>query len=259
MSEKLKTVVVIPCRMGSSRFKGKPLYPILGLPMIEHVRRRALLAENVDDVIVATCDKEIFESIESFGGNVVMTSKDHERCTDRVEEAISKVDCDIVVNLQGDEPLITPGILEDLIQPLLERPELEATNIVHAIKNPKELESPHVVKVVLSNTAKIIYLSRSVIPGCMSDISIEFYKQTGIMGFRKEFLRKFTHEFEPGPLEKRESVDMVRIMENDGQLQGVITEQETRGVDLLSHISEVEEIINTDPLQKELHDKIVQK
>ena len=257
MSENQRVVVVIPCRMGSSRFAGKPLFPIAGLPMIEHVRRRALLTEGVDEVIVATCDTEIMEAVEGFGGKAVMTSKDHERCTDRVEEAIKDEDFDIVVNLQGDEPLIIPEILQALIEPLKKDPSLYATNIVHTIKNPKELESPHVVKVVLSHSHKIIYLSRSVIPGCMSDINIDFYKQTGIMAFRKDFLVKFTHEFKPGPLERRESVDMVRILENDGQLQGVITEKETKGVDLLSHVEEVEKIIAEDPFQQKIHQSII--
>ena len=151
-------IVVIPARYASTRLPGKPLLDIAGKSMLQHVYDQARKSR-AQRVVIATDDQRIFEVAEGFGAEVVMTSSDHPSGTDRLEEVVSKLalnDDAHIVNVQGDEPLITPYILEQLIAPLIENENIQATNIVHKINNPKELESPHVVKCVLSNTQKII-------------------------------------------------------------------------------------------------------
>ena len=120
----MNVIAVIPARMASTRFPGKPLADILGLPMIEHVRRRLLLCQEIDDVIVATCDQSILDLVHNFGGKAIMTSDKHERCTDRVAEAISSISVDLVINVQGDEPLVNPEMIGPLLEPLKKEKDL---------------------------------------------------------------------------------------------------------------------------------------
>jgi len=246
---------VIPARMAATRFPGKPLKKILGLSMIEHVRRRALLSGLFDSVVVATCDREIIEEVEKNGGKAVMTSNSHERCTDRIEEAAKKINSGIIVNIQGDEPTILPQSLELLIAPLLKNSELQSTNIVNPINNFEDLSSPNAVKAVLSNSLKILYMSRSIIPGKEYSQKTQYYKQTGLMAFRKEFLHLYS-TLAPTPLEIKESCDMLRLLENDYSIQGVICHNQTIGVDIPDQIETVEKFILNDPQQKLIHDKI---
>ena len=239
-SEKqLKIVAVVPARMGSSRFPGKPIANILGYPMIEHVRRRALRAELLDEVYVATCDDEIRSVVEAAGGKVIMTSNKHERCTDRVEEAARKIDADIVINIQGDEPMVSRAAIEDVVKPFFDDPSLQITNIVYPVEDHEELASVNVVKTVLSRSGKMLYLSRSCLPGNYIDKNITYYKQTGIIAFRKEFLHKYS-ELEPTPLEEKESVDVLRLLEHDFCIQGVISRDETLGVDIPEQVGIIE-------------------
>jgi len=254
MKNPLKIIIVIPSRMGSSRFPGKPLFEIIGLPMIEHVRRRSLLANCASDVIVATCDQEIIDTVTAFGGRAIMTLDTHERCTDRIEEAVTGIDADIIVNVQGDEPLLDPEVIDKLVAPFYKDNSVLCTNIVHPITDKSELSSKNVVKVVLSHTNKIIYLSRSEIPGTMLETNITYYKQSGIMAFKKEFLHEFS-KLTAGPLEKKESIDMLRVLENDYGIQGVVSHGETVGVDVKENIDFVVKTLETGK-QKALWDKI---
>ena len=146
----MNVTAVIPARMGSSRFPGKPLVRILDLPMVEHVRRRALLCEAVQDVIVATCDQGIVDTVAGFGGKTVMTSDKHERCTDRVEEAMRRSTTDIVVILQGDEPLIVPEVISRLIEPFKADSTILCTNLLSIIHQETDLEDCDIVKAVLN-------------------------------------------------------------------------------------------------------------
>ena len=160
----MRAIAIIPARMAATRFPGKPLVTIRGLPMIEHVRRRVKMCRMLRETIVATCDREIKEVVEYAGGKVVMTSEKHERCTDRIAEAAAGVDADIIVNVQGDEPLILPGMIEEVIRPLFEDPELLCSNLVTRIKDEEEFQNPNAPKVVTDRSWNILYISREPIP-----------------------------------------------------------------------------------------------
>lgn len=248
---------VIPARMGSSRFPGKPLVPILGLPMIEHVRRRVERVEGIDLVFVATCDEEIRQTVEKHGGKVIMTSDQHERATDRVEEASHHFEADVIINVQGDEPMVSGRSLEQVIAPFMESPSLEVqcSCLVYPIEDFSELASENIVKVVLSRSERILYLSRSPLPGKKVEKGVRYYKQSGIMAFTRDFLRKFSR-LEPTPLEQKESVDLNRILEHDYWIQGVVTPDETKGVDVPEQVGMIEQAILSDPVQKELFEKM---
>lgn len=249
-----KVVAMLPARMGSSRYPGKPLVEILGIPMIEHVRRRVEKMSCFDEVWVATCDKEIASVVESHGGRVVMTADSHERATDRVEEAAHKVEADIYVMVQGDEPMVLEKPLQDLVQAF--ESGAGCTCIVYPITNMGDLDSLNVVKTVMSNTGRLMYFSRSPIPGRDRTQYKAFLKQSGLMAYTKETLHKFA-KLPATPLEVQESVDLNRLLENDIIVQGVYSELETLGVDVPEQVATVEEAIMADPEQKRLFDAIV--
>lgn len=242
-------VCIIPARMASTRFPGKPLVPILGLPMIEHVRRRVAMCRQVRDVIVATCDEAIKHTVQKAGGRVIMTAGTHERCTDRVAEAAAGLDAEVVVNVQGDEPLILPSMIEEVIQPLLEDPSLPAANLVTRIVDPGEFQDPNAPKVVTNLAGDLLYISRAPIPSQTMARTGECVKlkQSGIIAFRSDFLQTFTR-LEPTPLESVESVDMMRAVEHGYRVRMVETKHRTIGVDIPADIGRVERILASDPL-----------
>ncbi len=163
-------IAIIPARMASSRFPGKPLERICGLSMIEHVRRRVSLCDFLDEVIVATCDLEIAQEVKRYGGKAIMTSDRHESCVDRVAEAAQNVDAEIVINVQGDMPLVQPKVLGQLIAPLLKDDKLMFTDMMGPITNEKEMYSPNVVKVVFDRSGNALYYSREPIPSSKKNI-----------------------------------------------------------------------------------------
>lgn len=254
MSKK-KVTVIIPARMGSTRFPGKPLAKILGLPMIEHVRRRVSLCDSIDDIYVATCDNEIREVVESYGGKVVMTSPKHERCTERIEEAASVLDSDIIVNVQGDEPVISPAGIEEVIIPLKKNKNVPCSCLIYPITDVRELKDVNIVKAVLDQKNYLMYLSRSPIPYFKVNNDYDLYKQSGIMAFRKQFLHKYS-KLAPTPLERAESVDVLRILEHGYKMMGVITPHVTIGVDIPEHIKQVEKFIMEDKEQRAVYERI---
>jgi len=250
-----KVIAIIPARMSATRFPGKPLAKVLGLSLIEHIRRRAVLFNLFEEVFVATCDQVILDEVEKYGGKGIMTSNRHERCTDRIEEAARELLGDIIVNIQGDEPLVRKESLQKLISPLVHSTEILTTNIVNPITSIDELQSPNVVKTVLSNSNRILYMSRAMIPGNAFSSNHFYYKQTGLMAFEKNFLHNFS-TWVPGPLEKKESCDMLRLLENDMSVQGVICEFQTIGVDIPEQVQQVEEFIMSSPEQKRIFESI---
>jgi len=250
-----RVVVIIPARMGSSRFPGKPLARILGLPMIEHVRRRVSLCDFVSGVYVATCDDEIREAVESFGGEVIMTADTHERGTDRVEEAASSLDSDIIVNVQGDEPLILPEAVQDVVRPLAERDDVLCSCLIYPITNPDELNDTNVVKTVLDQDSQVMYFSRSPIPHFRVNQGYPLHKESGIRAFRKGFLHQYS-KLAQTPLERAESVDMLRVLEHGYRLLGVVTTRATCGVDIPGDIARVEKLLTEDEEQRMLYERI---
>ncbi|EKO59968.1 3-deoxy-D-manno-octulosonate cytidylyltransferase [Leptospira kirschneri str. H2] len=239
----------MPARMASSRFPNKPLVKISGLEMIEHVRRRVEMSSSVDEVVVATCDEIIKQRIESFGGKAVMTSDVHRGCIDRVAEAALYVKGDIVIVVQGDEPLILPAMLDDLVKPMLNDSSIYCTNLVTKIVDEEEFQSPNAPKVVVDKNWDLLYASREPIPS-RKKYSNEDYlklKQLGVIAFRNDFLQTFA-ALAPTPLEIIESVDMNRAVEHGYKVRMVLTEGIMIGVDVPGDVSRVESVFKTDLL-----------
>ena len=245
----MKIVAIIPARMASTRFPGKPLADLLGLPMVEHVRRRVALCPLIHDVIVATCDKEIIEAVSRQGGKAVMTSSLHERCTDRIAEAAAPLEADIVINVQGDEPLVRPEMFEPLLTPLINKAELACTNLMAEIKDDEDFNSANVVKVVCDRDSNAIYFSREPIPSVRKAGNLAFtkYKQLGIIAFRKDFLHRFAG-LPPTPLEKIESVDMLRAIEHGYKVRMVPSPFQVVGVDTPADLEVAETLLRHDDL-----------
>jgi len=245
----MKVAAVIPARMASTRFPGKPLADILGLPMIEHVRRRVALSGLFNTVAVATCDDQIMESVQSRGGKAVWTSAAHERCTDRVAEASASLDADVIVNVQGDEPLVRPEMLELVVKPLLSNPDLLCTNLMSEIIREDELNDWNAVKTVFDKSFNALYFSRSPIPNLRqrSTKRVLSHKQLGIIAFRKDFLLRFA-ALPPTPLEIAESVDMLRAVEHGFKVRMVLGSYESIGVDIPGQLNQVTEIMKRDDL-----------
>ncbi len=243
--------VVIPARMASSRFPGKPLTPILGLPLIEHVRRRALLARGVDLVVVATCDEEIKAAVERHGGKAVMTKNTHERCTDRVEEAMQHLPGDIVAMVQGDEPLLNPDAVAQVVKPLLDDSGLDVVNLLSPLDSQADYSNPNIVKAVCDRNGSVIFLTRAPVPYFRKPGGVPVYRQTGIMAFRAVFLPKFSALPETD-LERAESVDMLRVLEHGIRLRGVVAGYTTLGVDQPSDVALVESVLQNDASQRDL-------
>jgi 3-deoxy-manno-octulosonate cytidylyltransferase (CMP-KDO synthetase) len=251
---KKKVTAIIPARMESSRFPGKPLISMSGLPMVEHVRRRTCLSKVIDEVYVATCNREIFDAVAGFGGKAVMTADTHVRCTDRVEEAIRDKSADIVVNVQGDEPLLDPDMLDLLIEPLLANSSLKCANIISVIHDKADLMDINIVKTVMNTKGNIMYYSRAPIPYLMKPTSPVLYRQTGLSAFTKDFLHTYS-SLAPTPLEQAESVDFLRILEHDYPIMGVVVDRTTIGVDRPEDVAKVEALLREDPRQKQLHEE----
>ena len=247
--------VVIPARMASSRFPGKPLIPIFGVPMIEHVRRRSLLANGVGLVVVATCDGAIKELVEANGGQAVMTSDLHERCTDRVQEAMEKLPGDIVVMVQGDEPLLNPEAIAQVAKPLLLDLSLDVVNLLSPLKLPDDLDNANIVKAVCDINQNVIFLTRSRVPYFQNISNVPVFRQTGIMAFRSTFLPKFS-DLPETALEAAESIDMLRLLEHGVRIRGVVVDYVTIGVDKPSDIQIVESVLREDLFQQSLNCKI---
>lgn len=251
-----RVVAIIPARMAASRFPGKPLAKILDLPMIEHVRRRVLLSPVVDSIYVATCDREIKETVERFGGLAVMTAATHERCTDRVEEAVRGLEADIIVIVQGDEPLFLPEVIKNLIQPIISDSQVRCTNLLSLIKDREDLKDVDIVKAVVGRDSNIMYYSRSPIPYFRNNNQAPCYRQTGISAFTRDFLSVYTG-LAPTLLEEAESIDFLRIVERGHNIRAVIVDQETFGVDREDDVRIIEGLIRKDPVQTAYYQRIM--
>ena len=243
MKEVLITIV-IPARMASSRYPGKPLALISGIPLIEHVRRRALLADEATLVVVATCDIEIKNEVERSGGIAVMTKNTHDRCTDRIEEAIQNLPGDIIVMVQGDEPLINNIMLNQAIIPIIENSKINIINLIGKIDNELEFKDQNCIKVLKNINNEALYFSRQPIPNTGFNHSYAF-KQICVIPFRRDFLKLYT-ELQPTPIEIIESIDMLRILENGMEVHLVETSEISQSVDVIEDISKVEKILNNE-------------
>src|SRR5258708_7975438 len=208
-----RIVVIIPARMASTRYPGKPLASLLGRPMIEHVFRRVSMYIEATEVYVASCDQEIKEAAEGFGANVIMTSPEHERASDRAAEAAENLQADIIVMVQGDEPMITPEMVSAALDPMLYDRSITCTNLARRITSREQYLDPNTIKVVMDTNGDALYFSRCPIPA-IDPANIDradVYKQVCVISFRGAFLREYAR-LAPTPLERAESIDMLRIL-----------------------------------------------
>jgi len=242
-----KVICIIPSRYQSSRFEGKPLADICGKPMIQHVYERVSKAETVSCVAVATDDKRIFEAVKGFGGQAIMTSQRHRSGTDRIAEAVSTLDLDeddIIVNIQGDQPLLVPVQIDEVVAPLLEDPSLGMSTLVYRIKREEEIYHHNAVKTVFDKNHFAIYFSRATIPYDRDgEEEPVYYKHHGIYAYRKSFLTIFAG-LEIGPLEKRESLEQLRALEHGYKIKVVETLHDSVEVDTEEEIERVRHIIS---------------
>jgi 3-deoxy-manno-octulosonate cytidylyltransferase (CMP-KDO synthetase) len=248
--KKYKILALIPARMGSSRFPGKPMAKILNKPMIGHVYEKVKENALVDQTVVATCDDEIYNYIKKIKGRAVMTSSLHERASDRCSEALTKIELkdkckyDIIVMVQGDEPMIDPEMITQALSPMINDKEILVTNLLGKIKTKEEFEDRNCIKVVCDKKGNAMYFSREPIPTLSIKKDISMGKQICVIPFRRNFLIKY-NKLEPTPLEITESIDMLRVIENGLKVKMVPTNYETQAVDTLSDLIKVEGILKS--------------
>ena len=247
-----KIVIGIPARMGSSRFPGKPLAKILGIPMIEHIYKRCRLSKSIQDIFVACCDTELKDAVKSFGGKTIMTPKEISRPGLRVAEASKALDLndeDIIVVVQGDEPLVHPEMIDLAVAPLINDSNVQLLTLV-ANANENEWLDSNEVKVVVDENKDILYMSRSPIPSNTRDRIGPRLKQVAIMPFRKKFLLEF-QDLKPTPLEIAESIELIRVLENGIKIRTKNSSVfPTISVDTEEDRIEVEEKMKNDSLYK---------
>jgi 3-deoxy-manno-octulosonate cytidylyltransferase (CMP-KDO synthetase) len=244
----MNILALIPARMGSSRFPGKPMAKILGKPMIGHVYERVAQCALLKKTVVATCDHEIADYIVSIGGEAVMTGDHHERASDRCAEALGYLEeqdgeqYDIIVMVQGDEPMTHPEMITESVAPMLSNPEILVINLMGDIETTEEFEDRNCIKVVCDLENNAIYFSREPIPTRSKVNEIPMKKQVCIIPFTRKFLLEYT-ALEPTPLEVAESVDMMRVLEHGLKVRMVPTNHQTHAVDTESDLHKVEALL----------------
>ena len=225
----LHIIVVIPARYSSTRFPGKPLADIAGHSMIEHVYARAAAAPGVDAVVVATDDARVAQAVERFGGVVRMTRPTHRTGLDRIAEVSADLDCDIVVNVQGDEPLFEPQMITEVVEPLDNDATVQMSTLRRRISDPADNSDPNVVKVVVDLAGNALYFSRSPVP-FVSDAARPLFKHVGLYAYRRAFVRELA-SLPQTPLEIAESLEQLRAIEHGFGIRAVETHYDSIGVD----------------------------
>lgn len=242
----MKIVGVIPARYASSRFEGKALADILGKPMVQHVYERASCAKTLNEVVIATDDRRIYDAVIRFGGTVVMTPE----CptgTDRVAYVAETLDCDVVANIQGDEPLLEPALIDQLLQPFLDSPDVQISTLKQRINSARDYRDVNVVKVVTDRRGRALYFSRAPIPGNLSDGWIPthpIYRHVGLYAYRRERLIEFTR-WERTPHEISEGLEQLRFLEHGIPIHVVETEYSLIGVDVPADLERVLAILES--------------
>ena len=254
--KKVKIAAIIPARMASTRYPGKPLIEIHGLPMIEHVRRRVLLCEEFSDVVVATCDTEIQEAIEVFGGRVLMTAKEHIMASDRVAEAVLNLDCTHVINVQGDEILVKPNDLNNMVDSIRLNPDGQYWNAIAKIEKPEELADTTIVKCVISTSGRILYCARDFSHLNLNSTFEPVRKILGILGYCWESLLAFS-QLSRTSLEASQSIDQSRIIEHEISLLAVPFKKGYPGINDSREEQMVRQIIQKDSGQRSILKKIL--
>ncbi|MCC2680515.1 MAG: 3-deoxy-manno-octulosonate cytidylyltransferase [Nitrosospira multiformis] len=251
----MKTIAVIPARMGSSRFPGKPIANLLGRTMLEHVYKRVALSKALDATYIATCDDEIRRAAENFGAPVIMTADTHERASDRVAEAVAEIDAELIVMVQGDEPMTHPEMIDAAVDPFRHDPELGCVNLMRSIDNKGDFYDFNTIKVVTDQRGDALLMSRQpipTVPASALSAGADFphtlaFKQVCIIPFRRKTLLEFSG-LPSTPLEKLESVDMLRLLEHGYRVKMVETRFNTQAVDTQADLERVARLMEKDPL-----------
>jgi 3-deoxy-manno-octulosonate cytidylyltransferase (CMP-KDO synthetase) len=227
-----KIVGIIPARWGSTRFPGKPLHVIAGKPLLRHVWERCRRAKTLDSVIIATDDMRIAEAAFAWGAEVGLTKPHHASGTDRIAEVAARMaDVSHVINIQGDEPLVEPKLLNQLARRMLRDQKIEMITAVHPFESLADAQSPHQVKAVLDRRNRALYFSRCPIPFAREAASpAQYFRHQGIYGYRRELLLRFVR-WKPSPLERAEALEQLRALENGVNIHVVVTESGSPGVD----------------------------
>ena len=252
-----RVLVIIPARWASSRFPGKPLAKIAGVPMIQRVVEQVNKAKCVSEVIVATDDSRILDFVRDTGGRAIMTSADHQSGTDRIAEVARDRECDIVVNVQGDEPLIPPQNIDRVVRPLVDDPSLSVASLRILIRDTDDLLNKNITKVVVDKCDSALYFSKAPIPWDRdswsekmapgSNLSLPlWFKHIGLYAYRKRFLMEYS-TLPVSPLEKIEKLEQLRILENGFQIKVVETKYDSIGVDSEADIELIEKQLATSP------------
>lgn len=249
----MKTVVIIPARLGSSRLPRKVILDICGKPMVQYVYEVAKKAKGITDVYIATDSLEVEAICKKFTENIIMTNETHQSGTDRLAEAVEMIECDNIINVQGDEPLMDAHLITQLAE-VLNDPTNDMVSAMHTIKTTAELQSPNAVKVTVDKNSNALYFSRSIIPHHRDEWEtllnhhitipspLKFYKHIGIYGYKKSFLQEYA-SMEQTYLEKLEKLEQLRVLENGYKINMIETEYEPVGVDVLADLEKVREII----------------
>jgi 3-deoxy-manno-octulosonate cytidylyltransferase (CMP-KDO synthetase) len=241
----MKVVAVIPARYASSRFPGKALADLAGKPMVQHVVERAAQAKTVGRVLVATDDERIAAAVRAFGTEAVLTDPGHPSGTDRIASAIREVPCDLVVNVQGDEPLLPPAMVDEAVEPFLGDPALEMGTVCRAIEDPRDLTDPNVVKVVRDLEGYALYFSRAPVPHARDGqrgAGARPRKHIGLYVYRRAFLFRFT-SWKPTPLEEAERLEQLRALEHGVRIRVVETRHDSVGVDTPDDLARVQRLL----------------
>ena len=244
----MKSICVIPARYSSTRLPGKPLKDICGQPMICRVWQRASLAKSVAEVIVATDDERIFLAVEKNGGRAMMTRADHKTGTDRLAEVAEKFsDAEVIVNVQGDEPLIEPALIDELVAEFVADKNLQMATVATELTDAEEMKNPNNVKVVLDKKNYALYFSRSLIPYPRNAGKSKIFKHIGIYAYRRNFLLDYA-KMEPTPLEQSESLEQLRALENGFKIRVIKSSCKFIGVDTEEDLKLVNKIYREENL-----------
>ena len=244
MSNFQKVIGVIPARYGSSRFRGKVLAEIAGKPMIQWVYEQASQSKTLDQLFVAVDDPRVQKCVEGFGGKAVMTGRNHQSGTDRIAEAVAKIETDIVVNIQGDQPLLDPKMIDEAVQPMLEDTTVQMSTIKTKISE-EDYSDPAVVKVVVDENDFALYFSRSLIPYARDKRAVNVYEHVGLYVYRKDFLLKIS-KLPQTYLEKIEMLEQLRVMEKGYKIKVVETKSKQAAgisVDTPEDLAKVEKLV----------------
>lgn len=248
----MRAIGIIPARMGATRYPDKPMATLHGMPMVGHCYHRTRLAAGLSAAYVATCDDEIAQYVRSIGGTAIMTASSHTRATTRTAEAMERIEAvvgeqvDVVVMVQGDEPLILPETIAETLRHFGD-PAVEIVNIMSRLRTYDQFVDKNNVKVVVNQKSDALYFSREPIPSAWRGLEgVPMYMQTGIIAFRRDVLLRF-NGMEETLLEQIESVDMNRVLETGGRIRMVLTEAVTIGVDTPQELKDAEVLMKNDP------------